>query len=335
MSVSLDDIINGSFDAYEFIGVDATATASEIKRQYRRKALVYHPDKDSSDEARKKFHLLSQIYEILTNEQLREEYNRVRLARQNRAQHAAQMDHETRRFREELERAEREHLFDTRGVYDRTDSEFSDRVELTRKVDLLKEEGLKLRRRAEQAMRGGVQGAATAVPAYTTYRDIDVSDLTPVTLDDTADVIPEKAPTTVRVSWKYKPELGNLFDANVLAQIMSIFGRVRTATVEARSGSPERYESGVVEFELREAAEKATQHDYRKSTRLWDGTAVRKLSSLLRECTYTAPSNLGELESILRRINDPKQVAALNEILGGTTVIDRTLLEALKRNVNS
>lgn len=334
MSVNLDDIINGSFDAYEFLGVEATATASEIKRQYRRKALVYHPDKDSSDEARRNFHLLSQIYEILTNDLLRKEYDKVRQARQDRARHTDQLDKDTRRFREELERAEREHLFDTQGVYDRTNNEFSGRVELARKVDLLKEEGLKLRRRAEQAIRGSALGAVT-VPVYTTYRDIDVSDLTPVTLDETAGVAPEKISTTVRVSWKYKPELGNLFDANVLAQIMSIFGPVRTATIEERSGSPERYESGFVEFELREAAEKAMHHDYRKSARLWDGTGVRKLSSLLRECTYTVPSNSEELESILRRINDPKQMSVLNEILGGTTVIDRTLLEVLKRNVIS
>ncbi|KAG8779943.1 DnaJ sub B member 8 [Ceratobasidium sp. 428] len=50
---------------YELLGVEEDATADEIKRAFRKLALVHHPDKnhDNVEEATKKFAQLQQAYE--------------------------------------------------------------------------------------------------------------------------------------------------------------------------------------------------------------------------------------------------------------------------------
>ena len=53
-------------NCYEILGIRKNATASEIKRAYRQKAKLYHPD-SSKKEDTEKFRLLVQAYEILSD----------------------------------------------------------------------------------------------------------------------------------------------------------------------------------------------------------------------------------------------------------------------------
>ena len=61
---------------YEILNVEPTATANEIKRAYYRQALLWHPDKNKSPEAAEKFKFISEAYQVLSDESLRERYDR-------------------------------------------------------------------------------------------------------------------------------------------------------------------------------------------------------------------------------------------------------------------
>ena len=62
---------------YDIIGVSPDATEAEIKRQYRRRAMELHPDRNPDDPlATEKFQQLSEAYEILKDPAKRETYDR-------------------------------------------------------------------------------------------------------------------------------------------------------------------------------------------------------------------------------------------------------------------
>lgn len=59
-------------DYYEILGINKNATAAEIKKAYRKKAIEYHPDKNPGNkEAEEKFKLAAEAYEVLSDEQKR------------------------------------------------------------------------------------------------------------------------------------------------------------------------------------------------------------------------------------------------------------------------
>ena len=63
-------------DYYEVLGVSKTATADEIKKAYRKKAIKYHPDKNPGDkEAEEKFKEAAEAYDVLSDEQKRQRYD--------------------------------------------------------------------------------------------------------------------------------------------------------------------------------------------------------------------------------------------------------------------
>ena len=53
-------------DYYEILKVDKNASAAEIKKAYRKKAIKYHPDKNPGDKAAEEnFKKAAESYEIL------------------------------------------------------------------------------------------------------------------------------------------------------------------------------------------------------------------------------------------------------------------------------
>jgi molecular chaperone DnaJ len=63
-------------DYYEVLGVDKKATAEEIKKAYRKKAIEYHPDKNPGNkEAEEKFKEAAEAYDVLSDSQKRQRYD--------------------------------------------------------------------------------------------------------------------------------------------------------------------------------------------------------------------------------------------------------------------
>lgn len=64
-------------DYYEILGVDKNATAEEIKKAYRKKAIQYHPDKNPGNkEAEEMFKEAAEAYGVLSDPDKRSRYDR-------------------------------------------------------------------------------------------------------------------------------------------------------------------------------------------------------------------------------------------------------------------
>lgn len=61
---------------YDILGIAPEATAPEIKKAYRRKAMQTHPDKHPDDpEASAKFQAVGEAYQVLSDPDLRKRYD--------------------------------------------------------------------------------------------------------------------------------------------------------------------------------------------------------------------------------------------------------------------
>jgi molecular chaperone DnaJ len=64
-------------DYYEILGVDPSASDEEVKRQYRRLAMKYHPDRNPGDrEAEDHFKAAAEAYSVLSDPERRRVYDR-------------------------------------------------------------------------------------------------------------------------------------------------------------------------------------------------------------------------------------------------------------------
>ncbi len=70
-------VVAAQRDYYEILGVSRDAGPDEIKKAYRRAALKYHPDRNKNDpDAEAKFKEAAQAYEVLSDPQKRQRYDR-------------------------------------------------------------------------------------------------------------------------------------------------------------------------------------------------------------------------------------------------------------------
>src|SRR6185503_203447 len=68
-----------SKDFYAVLGVSASASQDEIKKQYRKLAAKHHPDKNQNDpKAAERFKEISEAYQVLGDAEKRKQYDEMR-----------------------------------------------------------------------------------------------------------------------------------------------------------------------------------------------------------------------------------------------------------------
>lgn len=261
----MDDLIAGNVDIYKELGVASTSTLSEISKAYRKKALQFHPDKNASPEAAERFHYFTLINDILQDPELRLHYDGLLNARSS--QEKTNWSDQAEQFKAKLQRAEAK----LRSL--KSSQKSVNEAELAK----LEMEGLKLRYQYQLQQKQRKE--------YVSYRDIPQI--------RTLESFP--APKAVEVKWKFKDDA--VIGENALSEIFTIFGQVSQSCVGSNDG---RYCTGTVTFSAPESAEKATSYNY-KSASLWDGTAHRKLASLLRSCRLVYGLSDSDIDSMVNK----------------------------------
>ena len=69
-------MVQSKADYYGVLGVERNAGPDEIKRAFRQAALKYHPDRNSEAGAEEKFKEVSEAYEVLSDPEKRNRYDR-------------------------------------------------------------------------------------------------------------------------------------------------------------------------------------------------------------------------------------------------------------------
>jgi len=60
---------------YALLGVDRSATVTDIKKNYRKLAVKYHPDKSSDPDSSTRFIAITEAYDVLSNKKRRAAYD--------------------------------------------------------------------------------------------------------------------------------------------------------------------------------------------------------------------------------------------------------------------
>ena len=82
-------------DYYEVLGINKSATADQIKSAYRKLAVKFHPDKNLDDEDgffEKMFKDINEAYNILSDSEKKDEYDKSFFYKENQDSYQNQQD---------------------------------------------------------------------------------------------------------------------------------------------------------------------------------------------------------------------------------------------------
>ncbi|ALC46510.1 CG17187 [Drosophila busckii] len=143
---------------YDLLGVSIEADQTEIRKAYRKRALVCHPDKNPDNpKAAERFHELSKALEILSDASARAAYDKVLKAKKAAELRTKQLDSKRQKLKEELEERERAALNKLHSAQPYSTVRKSDEEVLQEQIERLRREGSKLLEEEHQAMREQLQ----------------------------------------------------------------------------------------------------------------------------------------------------------------------------------
>jgi len=215
-------------DLYELLEVSLEATEKEIKKAYRKRALVCHPDKNPGDEkAAERFHQLSQALAVLTDEAARKAYDDVLKARQASLIRNRQLDEKRKKLKDDLDAREAAAADREAKTQDKKSEE-----SLKKELERLQEEGRKQLEEEQERVSQMVRQAAPMAAGATASK-------------------PAVGPAKLKVKWK-----GGGASAYTQSQLQSIFhkyGDVANVVVLTEK------RVGLVEMSLKSAAVMASK----------------------------------------------------------------------------
>ncbi|ODQ63799.1 DnaJ-domain-containing protein [Nadsonia fulvescens var. elongata DSM 6958] len=249
---SLNELITPSLNIYQLLGLASeTATSSEIRRAYRQTALKYHPDKNPSDDAAEKFHLLTVASETLLDESLRQVYDGQRMAQMAQKRQLAAMDRERRRMRDDLERREQEAMIG-RDIK---------RSKSSVDVDQLRSEGL--RRKGSLQTKMEDRSCLRKMAPVSESQSKEPDSKAPVTIFSETDC-------TVQVKWRLTSPLGQKLaqDSQELKAFFGKFGEIDQVVVLPinfvdPATTTKKMGSGLIVFKQKSVAYAAVKHNYK------------------------------------------------------------------------
>ncbi|KAJ5746014.1 hypothetical protein N7520_011196 [Penicillium odoratum] len=141
-------------DFYALLDVSPAATLSEIKRQYRRTALKYHPDKISNPTPAdiEKFHTLQIAHDVLTDADVKQLYDNARDARLRKQRERDMLDSARRSMVEDLEKRERAGAAAQRGVKRSWMEENDAEAKLAAEIERIAQDGRRRRKEAQEKL---------------------------------------------------------------------------------------------------------------------------------------------------------------------------------------
>lgn len=126
-------------DLYGLLELTIDCTEQDIRSAYRKKALKCHPDKNPDDKkAAETFHLLSKAIEVLLDKAARDAYDSVIRRKEEVKIRNSKLDSTRKKFKEDLERREREAESDRHNAYKANKTE-EERLQM--EIERLRKEG--------------------------------------------------------------------------------------------------------------------------------------------------------------------------------------------------
>ncbi|KAG7838852.1 hypothetical protein KL942_003848 [Ogataea angusta] len=218
-------LLSRSKSAYQLLDVDTSVQSQGLRRAYRKKALVLHPDKNQSSDAEEQFREILVSYRVLDEPEWRKRYDEHLETELERQKARAQQSAHQKSLKEQL-------LFEeSRYRQDQSTAQY-------RQVKIEQ-----LRRETEQLRRAKLRETASSATIVETDKS--------------------RFPCKVRVRWKSKPQITDLVSAEVVQQLMEVFGEVVSVQMNSSTDAAVTYKTWL-------SAVLAATHDYSQVSDLWD-----------------------------------------------------------------